>query len=143
MSTVDKRSFNYIIKDYKICELSKEESYIDICDATDDAIAAYLENNDSLYDYDRGIYLDKSAIKPICEDAFGNSIYMGSRIVLLDMYYNDSFNQLATGTIIGETDSYVKIKSDIEDMHKRGIYSVPYILRRKDSKRFLLIRKLK
>ena len=85
MSIIDKRSFNYIIKDCKMCELSKEESYIDICDATDDAIAAYLENNDSLYDYDRGIYLDKSAIKPICEDAFGNSIYINMSRKLIQL----------------------------------------------------------
>ena len=54
-----------------------------------------------------------------------------------------------------ETNEYVKIKSDDFDMHKRSTcklidgkyryiyFEEPYILRSKDSKRFLLIRKLK
>ena len=167
MTTIDERPSNYI-KDGKIYKLIKGKSYSswdfydsdpdsinEICDATDDAIAVYLENNDSLYDYDKAKYLDKSDIKPICQDEFGNNIYIGSRIVLLDMFCDDSFKKFATGTVIGETNEYVKIESDDYDMHKRSTcklidgkyryvyFEEPYILRSKDSKRFLLIRKLK
>ena len=83
---IDERPSNYI-KDGKIYKLKKGKSYYscgfydsypdsinEICDATDDAIAIYLENNDSLYDYDKCKYLDKSDIKPICEDKFGNKL---------------------------------------------------------------------
>ena len=71
------------------------------------------------------------------------------------MHFDDSFRKFATGTVVGETDEYVKIKSDDPNMHKRYVHKIingkyewirveaPYILRRKDSKRFLLIRKLK
>ena len=167
MSMMDDSPSNYI-KDGKICKFIKGKSYYScgfydhdpdtitkVCDATDDAIAVYLENNDSLYDYDKCKYLDKSDIKPICEDKFGNNIYTGSRIVLLDMHFDDSFRKFATGTVVGETNEYVKIKSDDPNMHKRYAHKIingkhewvrfeaPYILRRKDSKRFLLIRKLK
>ena len=167
MTTIDERPSNYI-KDGKIYKLIKGKSYSswdfydrdpdsinEICDATDDAIAVYLENNDSLYDYDKAKYLDKLDIKPICQDEFGNNIYIGSRIVLLDMFCDDSFKKFATGTVVGETDEYVKIKSDDPNMHKRYAHKIidgkhewvcfeaPYILRRKDSKRFLLIRKVK
>ena len=144
-------------KSYYSCGFydSDPDSINEICDATDDAIAIYLENNDSLYDYDKEKYIDKSDIKPICQDEFENNIYIGSRIVLLDMFYDDSFKKFATGTVIGETNEYVKIKSDDYDMHKRSTcklidgkyryiyFEEPYILRSKDSKRFLLIRKLK
>lgn len=164
---VDERPSNYI-KDGKIYKLIKGKSYYscgfhdsdpdsitEIGDATDDTIAAYLEEEKYLYDYDKGKYLDKSDIKPICEDAFGNNVYRGSRIVLLDMYYDDSFKKFATGTVVGETNEYLKINSDDKDMHHRwgnknidGQYkytrfNTEYILRSKDSKRFLLIRKLK
>ena len=63
MSMIDERPSNYI-KDGKIYKLIKGKSYYsswdfydsdpdsinEICDATDDAIAVYLENNDSLYE---------------------------------------------------------------------------------------------
>lgn len=167
MSMMNDGPSNYI-KDGKIYKLIKGKSYyscgfydsdpdsiIEICDATDDAIVAYLEEEKYLYDYDKSKYLDKSDIKPICVDAFGNNVYRGSRIVLLDMYYDDSFKKFATGTVVGETNEYLKINSDDKDMHHRWGYkniddqykytrfNTEYILRSKDSKRFLLIRKLK
>lgn len=64
------------------------------------------------------------------KDAFGNDIFVGSNVILMDCDYTGGFLGYAKGVVCGFTNEYVKINNLTFDRMKRyHIYDNPEIKR--------------
>lgn len=46
------------------------------------------------------------------EDCFDNKLYINDKVAYVTTYYDDRFEKICTGTVIGFTDCFIKIKPD-------------------------------
>ena len=61
-------------------------------------------------------------------DCFGNDLSNGDRVAYVTTYYDDRFEKMCQGTIIGFTECFIKIKPDVQYIER--YQEKEYILRK-------------
>jgi hypothetical protein len=87
-----------------------EPSYNQLLEkATPANINKFLKgHNQPLYNYDTG--RTQTQVESDYKDAFGNNIFEGDNILMMDCYYDGSFRGYIKGEVTGFTKEFVKIK---------------------------------
>ena len=66
------------------------------------------------------------------QDCFGNKLHIDDKVSYVTTYYDDRFNKICTGTVVGFTNCFIKIKPDEKYKITWKEKTTGYILRYKN-----------